>query len=143
MKISELKPRQNNVEIEGIIKEMGEPRTFNKFGKELSVTNAILGDDSGTIKLTLWNEDIDRFKEGDNIKIVNGFVNEFQGEAQLTSGKFGRIDKVGEGSETTSSNLKSKTTKKPNKKIEDFEEIDESEEKTDSEESKDIEEVEY
>lgn len=55
MKISELKPRQNNVEVEGIIKEVQEPRSFNKFGRQLSVANAILEDDSGSIKLTLWN----------------------------------------------------------------------------------------
>ena len=34
MKISELRPGQGNVNIEGTIKEMGEPRSFNKFGKQ-------------------------------------------------------------------------------------------------------------
>lgn len=130
MKISELKPRQNNVEVEGIIKEVQEPRSFNKFGRQLSVANAILEDDSGSIKLTLWNEDISRFKQGDNVRIVNGFVNEFQGEAQLTSGKFGRIDKVGENTGSS---------KDENPKIaNDFEEPEE-----DFDEDESIEEVEY
>ncbi len=97
MKISELFPRQGNVEVEGTIKEVNEPRTFNKFGKELRVADAILEDDSGAVKLTLWNEDIDNFKEGDKIRITNGYVNEFQGEKQLTSGKFGKIEKIGKG----------------------------------------------
>ncbi len=100
MKISELKPGQGNIDVEGTIKEIGEPRVFNKFGKELKVSNAVLEDDSGNIKLTLWNDDVDRFKEGDKIKIVNGYVNEFQGEAQLTSGKFGNMEKVGAGEST-------------------------------------------
>lgn len=97
MKISELFVRQGNVEVEGTIKEINEPRTFNKFGKELRVTDAILEDDSGVIKLTLWNDDIDNFKAGDKIRIENGYVNEYQGEKQLTSGKFGKIEKVGKG----------------------------------------------
>jgi ssDNA-binding replication factor A large subunit len=97
MKISELFVRQGNVEIEGTIKEINEPRTFNKFGKELRVADAILEDDSGAVKLTLWNEDIDNFKAGDKVRITNGYVNEFQGEKQLTSGKFGKIEKVGKG----------------------------------------------
>ncbi len=132
MKISDLKPRQNNIEVEGIIKEVEEPRSFNKFGKQLSVANAILEDETGSIKLTLWNDDISRFKQGDNVKVVNGFVNEFQGEPQLTSGKFGRIEKAGEGS----SEPETKSSKK-NKKTDEFEEPEE------DEESDDIEEVEY
>lgn len=94
MKISELNIGQGNVIVEGTIKEIGETRTFNKFGRDLSVANAILKDDSGSIKLSLWNNDVKRFKDGDIIKISNGYVNEFQGEKQLTSGKFGSIEKV-------------------------------------------------
>jgi replication factor A1 len=95
MKIKELTPRQGNVEVEGVIVEIEEPRTFNKFGRELSVANAILKDDSGQIKLTLWNDDVSRFNQGDKIKVSNGYVNEFQGDMQLTSGKFGKIEKTG------------------------------------------------
>ena len=94
MKISELNIGQGNVEVEGTVKEIGEAKTFNKFGKDLSVANAMLEDDSGSIKLTLWNDDVSRFKDGDKLKVVNGYVNEFQGEKQLTSGKFGSLEKV-------------------------------------------------
>lgn len=97
VKISELTVGQGNVDVEGTIKEIGEKRTFSKFGRELTVANAVLSDDSGDIKLSLWNEDAKRFNEGDKIKITNGYVNEFQGEKQLTSGKFGNIEKIGEG----------------------------------------------
>ena len=107
MKINELQPRQGNVEIEAVITELGETRTYNKFGRELSVADAVIQDDSGTVKLTLWNDDIARFKSGDKIKVLNGYVNEFQGEMSLTSGKFGKLEKVegsdGASSETTSS----------------------------------------
>lgn len=95
-KISELKSGQGNANVEGILKEIGDTRVFNKFGKELKVSNAILTDDSGSIKLTLWNDDVSRFNAGDSVKIINGYVGEFQGEKQLTSGKFGKIEKTGE-----------------------------------------------
>ena len=96
MNISDLKIGEGNVEVSGTIKEINEPRTFNKFGKELKVADAVLEDSSGTIKLTLWNDDIANFKAGDKVKITNGYVNEFQGEKQLTAGKFGKIEKVGD-----------------------------------------------
>jgi replication factor A1 len=98
MTIKELKSGQGNVNVQGVITEVGEIRVFNKFGRELKVANAILKDDSGTIKLTLWNDEANKYKEGDEIKIENGYVNEFQGEPQLTAGKFGKIVLIGKGS---------------------------------------------
>jgi len=97
MKISELNSGQGNVEAEFVVKELEEPKTFNKFGRELRLRNAVVEDDSGTVKLTLWNDDVDKFAVGDKIKLTNGYVNEFQGEKQLTSGKFGKLEKAGEG----------------------------------------------
>ncbi len=103
MNISELNVGQGNVEVEGTISEVGDVRSFDKFGKELKVANAMLKDDSGSIKLTLWNDDVEKYKEGDKIKMINGYVNEFQGEKQLTSGKFGSIEKAGSTGESTES----------------------------------------
>jgi len=96
MKISELTARQGKVEVTGDIIEVGETRTFNKFGKEGRVANAILKDDSGQISLSLWNEQIDTVKPGSKVTIKNGYVNEWQGELQLTAGKFGTME-VAEG----------------------------------------------
>lgn len=98
MTIKELKSGQGNVNVQGVITEVGEIRIFNKFGRELKVANAVLKDDTGTIKLTLWNDEAIKYKEGDEIKIENGYVNEFQGEPQLTAGKFGKIVLISQGS---------------------------------------------
>lgn len=95
MKISELKPRQGKIDIEAEVISIEEPRTFSKFGREGRVTNAIVKDDSGEIKLTLWNEDIDKVKVGNKVKITNGYINEFQGEKQLTAGRLGKIEVIG------------------------------------------------
>lgn len=97
MKISDLQSGQGNVEIEAVIKELEEPKSFNKYGRELRLRNAVIEDDSGFVKLTLWNDDVDKYGLGEKIKITNGYVNEFQGEKQLTAGKFGKIEKIGEG----------------------------------------------
>mgnify|MGYP003995081217 CR=1 FL=1 len=74
VKISELQAGQGNVDVEGTVKEVGEVRTFNKFGRDLSVANAMLEDDSGSIKLSLWNDDATKYKSGDKIKITNKFI---------------------------------------------------------------------
>ncbi len=97
MKISELQLRQGNVDIEAEVIEKGDVRTFEKFGKTGRVCNAKIKDDSGEIALTLWNEDIDKVNVGDKIKLTNGYVNEWQGEPQLTTGRMGKLEVVGKG----------------------------------------------
>lgn len=92
MNISDLKARQGKVDIEAEVTEKGEVRTFNKFGKDGRVCNATIKDASGEIKLTLWNDEIDKVNVGDKVKISNGYVNEFQGEKQLTAGRFGQLE---------------------------------------------------
>ncbi len=100
MNISELRPRQGSVSIEAQVKVMEEARTFNKFGKDLRVANAIIEDESGSIKFSLWNDDIEKVHVGDTIRVTNGFVNEFKGENQLTTGKFGKLEVIKHGAES-------------------------------------------
>ncbi len=102
MNISELRARQGNVSIEAVVKSIEEPRAFNKFGRDLRVTNAIIEDDSGSIKLSLWNDDIEKVHAGDTVRITNGFINEFKGENQLTTGKFGKLEVIKHGDESKS-----------------------------------------
>ena len=97
MNIKELQPRQGNVELVAEIAEIGDVREFNKFGKAGRVATARLKDDTGEIELSLWNEQIDQFGKGDVIKVVNGYVKEYQGEMQLTTGMRGTIELVKKG----------------------------------------------
>ncbi len=96
MKIADLKKGAMGDEaVEGEIIEISETReVMNKYGVRMKVASAILKDDSGEVKLTLWNEDIDKFKIGDKVKVSNGWVSEFRGELQLSSGRKGKIEKI-------------------------------------------------
>lgn len=100
MKLSELKAGQGKVDVEVKVKSKAEPRVMEKYGKELKVANAVVSDDSGDIALTLWNDDVDKVNEGDTIRISNGYVSEFNGKKQLTSGKFGKLEVVGAKNES-------------------------------------------
>jgi len=93
-KISELKVGQGNVNVQGTIRDISDTRVFNKYGRDLKVANAFLGDESGSIKISLWNDDITRIKNGDKIKLTNGYVSEFNSEKQLSAGKMGKIEVI-------------------------------------------------
>ncbi len=109
MAIKDLQLRQGNVDLVFDVAEVGEVREFTKFGRTMRVATAKVTDESGQINLSLWNEQIDMVKPGLKIHIINGYVNEFQGEPQLTTGKLGKLEVV-EGSE--SGQTKSQNTKK-------------------------------
>jgi replication factor A1 len=55
------------------------------------IADAVVADETGSIKLTLWNEQIDQVNVNDNIKVENGYVTSFKGEIQLNAGKFGKL----------------------------------------------------
>jgi len=99
MKIAEIKANQGKIDIEAAVIDKSEVRDINKYGKNLRVSTAIIQDDSGKIKLSLWNNEIDNVNVGDKIKISNGYASEFKGEKQLTAGKFGKLEVVGKASE--------------------------------------------
>ncbi|MBU1203824.1 MAG: DNA-binding protein [Nanoarchaeota archaeon] len=95
MKIAEIQSRQGKIDIEAEVVEKGEVREFQKFGRAGKVCNAKIKDDSGEIDLTLWNEDVDKVEVGDKVKLTNGYCNEFQGNKQVTAGKFGKLEIAG------------------------------------------------
>ncbi len=99
MNISELKAGASNVQLEAVVAEKDEPReVVTKYGKRLNVANAVLKDDTGSIAISLWGNDINGINVGDKVKITNGYVGEFRGTPQLSTGKYGKIEVLEKGS---------------------------------------------
>ncbi len=131
MNVKDLQARQGKVDITLKVEDKEEPRTFAKFGKEGRVCNCIASDETGKIKVTLWNEQVDMVNAGDRIKITNGYVSEWQGELQLSTGKFGQLEVVEKGSAA-----KAALPKTPVSETAPEEEYDDSEEEMDFEEER-------
>ena len=130
MEIKDLKAKMGKADVTVTVVEVGDAREFAKFGKQGRVANATVEDASGKVTLTLWNEQVDLVKPGDKIQIKNGYVNEWQGELQLTTGKFGTLEKIGEGP-----SAESKTPQKETASVKkEFKKPAKAENKTDDEE---------
>jgi replication factor A1 len=81
------------VDIEGEITDISEPRDVNlRMGGQARVADATLNDDTGSIKVSLWNEQIEMIKVGSKIKIGNGYTNSFQGDVRLNVGRYGTLE---------------------------------------------------
>jgi len=64
---------------------------FSRFGDALLVSTATISDDTGSTKLTLWNNQIDTISVGDAIQIENGQVKTFRGELHVSLGRRGKL----------------------------------------------------
>lgn len=91
MKVNELSSASRSVDIRLRILSLEPVRDVQtRYGKA-RVTTAQAGDETGTIKLSLWNDDIDRVDEDVVIEVKNGFVKSFRDEMELSAGRYGEI----------------------------------------------------
>jgi replication factor A1 len=87
------------IDIELKVVEIEEPRTYvRRDGREGKVTTAVAEDDTGKIKVSLWDTDIDRVKVGDRIKITNGYARLFRNEVHVSAGIYGKLEVLGQQS---------------------------------------------
>ena len=93
MKIKELHDGMKRVSVEATVTEKADPReVLSRFKDETHrVATAMIADDTGTIKLTLWNDQINQVNVNDKIKVENGYVTSFRGEIQLNIGRYGTL----------------------------------------------------
>ena len=93
MKIKELRDGMKRVSIQAKVTEKSDPREVTSRFKDQTykVSTALIADETGTIKLTLWNDQIDLVNVGDIVRVENGYITSFRGEIQLNAGKFGTL----------------------------------------------------
>lgn len=89
MKIKDIQPNAKIEEIDLKLDSVDEPREVRDGA--LKVANAVGSDGTDTVSITFWNDDIDKVKTGDTIRIVNGWAREYQGQIQISTGKFGQL----------------------------------------------------
>jgi replication factor A1 len=93
LNIKDLRNGDKRVSVEAKVVEKGNPREVRSRYKDetYQVADAVIADETGSIKLTLWNEQIDQVQVNNTVKIENGYVTSFKGEIQLNVGKFGKM----------------------------------------------------
>ena len=67
-------------------------KVMTRFGHSAKVTNIKIADDTGSIRLSLWNNQMDDLYVGDNVEIENSYVARYRGELQLRLGRKGTIN---------------------------------------------------
>jgi replication factor A1 len=97
-KISEIKAGMNDLNVLGKVLDIGKVRTFaRKDGKTGKVANITIGDETGKIRVTLWDSKAESpgVNAGDIVEIMNAYAREntFSNSTELSLGSGGGITK--------------------------------------------------
>ncbi|HIE18966.1 TPA: hypothetical protein EYP75_04490 [Candidatus Bathyarchaeota archaeon] len=92
MKIREIKRGMSGISVEGKIVEKSETRRVRTRYGLRSVADVTIQDDTGSIKLSLWEEKIDSVSIGDRVKVSDAYVTEFRNELQLNIPRSGNLE---------------------------------------------------
>ena len=97
MKLNELRPGMENIELSVELLSVGEPREVETYtGLKHTLVEGEVKDDTDSMGLTIWNESIselEKVKPGDDIKLINCFITSFKGVLSVNVGRESKIEK--------------------------------------------------
>lgn len=112
VKVSELGPYSKQVNTVVKVVQKGESRetVSRQDGTTHRVVDALVGDETGAIYMTLWDDNIDKVNEGDTLSVKNGYVRPFKGSMRLNIGRYGTLEpaETALGDVNTQNNLSDK-----------------------------------
>jgi replication factor A1 len=91
-KIEELKPGLKRVTVLFKVVEKGEVRVVSRRSIETHrVADATVGDETGTMKVPLWDDSIETIEIGKTYRLENGYTGLFRGTLQLKMGQHSEL----------------------------------------------------
>ena len=92
LKIKDLRVGMRGIDLKARVVEIPSPNiVYTTFGRAAYVSNVLIADKTGTIRLSLWNRQIKRISVNDLIQISKGRVCKFRSERQLRIGRNGKL----------------------------------------------------
>ncbi len=93
-KVGDLTPQSKAVNVTAKVVSKTEIREIpmGRDGSPHKVSDALVGDETGVVYLTLWDDNIDKVNEGDTLRVENGYVTLFKGNIRLNIGKYGKLE---------------------------------------------------
>jgi len=91
-KVKDLTPQSKQVNVLAKVVGLSEEKEItSRFGEARKLVEATVGDETATVLLTLWNEQIGQVAKDETLLIDNGYVSLVRGHIRLNVGKYGSI----------------------------------------------------
>jgi replication factor A1 len=93
VKVETLTPDSRGVNT--IVKVISKGEVRSVTGRDYSVrrvADALVGDETASLYMTLWDDKIDAINEDATLRITNGYINLFRGNMRLNIGKYGSYE---------------------------------------------------
>jgi replication factor A1 len=101
-KIKDLNPQSKRVDVLAKCLDVSEPKDIpGRFGNTRRVAEATLADESGSIVMSLWDDQIGTIAKEDTLAVKNGYVSLVRGHMRLNVGKYGQLSKAEKTLDTT------------------------------------------
>ena len=99
-RVEDLSLGASDVDLVGQVLDTDAVRTFDRDdGSEGRVANLTVGDETGRVRVTLWDDKadlVDEFAAGEVVEIGDGYVRERDGDLELHVGDRGTVERVDE-----------------------------------------------
>ncbi len=70
--------------------------TSRSDGSSHRVCEALIADETGSVYMSLWDDNVDNVVEDQVLQVSNGYINLFRGSMRLNIGKYGSYEEVEE-----------------------------------------------
>jgi len=109
LEINDLNSETKRFNLNATVIEKSTPRTIlSKWGYALQLSTATISDQSGTIKLPLWQDQVGMVSVGDRLRIENARLKRFRGELQV------KVDRLTKLRIIENEQNKQQSTRRPN-----------------------------
>ncbi len=93
-KVSSLKEGEDNVSVRVRVISTSEPKIIETRKGPRRISEAIVGDETGRIKLTLWGKHAGTLREGEAVEVKGAWTTSYRGDVQLNVGYRGSIERI-------------------------------------------------
>lgn len=111
-KVEELNPGSRSVDVLVKVVELYPVRDVTtKDGSSHKVAEALVGDETGSVILSLWDDAASGAQAGKMIQVRNGYISLYKGNMRLNIGKYGTMEETAEviGEVNTENNISNRS----------------------------------
>ena len=93
-KVADLREGEENLDVKVRVLSVEPPKVIHTQRGDRTISEAVVGDETGRVKLTAWGSQAGKLQEGEAVELKGAWTTSFRGQVQLNIGGRGKIEKI-------------------------------------------------